>query len=250
MPHKIRNWDEFQHYKTGRAAPPWIKLYRDLLNDVEWFELPAEAAKFLISCWLVAAEDNGVLPDSKTLAFRLRISLKETEKFLNLCKHWIISDDSNVLAKGYQDAIPEEEREEEVEEEKEKNIHQPKQVRSKDTKSDLFDKFWLGYPRKVGKGAAEKAWIKAVQGTQAQTIIDSLGSHKFSEDINYIPHPATWLNQRRWEDVPAVGSSPAAAPVKLFPDGTPWKPLAEMTDEERRARVEQFWREQRANTAV
>jgi hypothetical protein len=58
------------------------------------------------------------------------------------------------------------------------------------------------------------------------------------------------LNQRRWEDVPTVGSSPAAAPVKLFPDGTPWKPLAEMTDEERRARVEQFWREQRASTAV
>jgi hypothetical protein len=131
---------------------------------------------------------------------------------------------------------------------KEKPISCSKQVRA--SQSEDFNKFWLGYPRKVGKGAAEKAWVKAVQGTEAQTIIASLGSHKFSEDVNYIPHPATWLNQRRWEDVPAVGSSPAAAPVKLFPDGTPWKPLAEMTDEERRARVEQFWREQRANTAV
>ncbi len=144
MPHKIRNWDEFQHYKTGRAAPPWIKLYRDLLNDVEWFELPAEAAKFLISCWLIAAEGNGVLPDNKALAFRLRISLKETEKFLRLCKHWIICDDSNVLAKGYQDASPEEEREEEVEEEREKIIHQPKQVRSKDSKSKDFEQYFQG----------------------------------------------------------------------------------------------------------
>ena len=221
MPHKIRNWDEFQHYKTGRAAPPWIKLYRDLLNDVEWFELPAEAAKFLISCWLIAAEGNGVLPDNKALAFRLRISLKETEKFLRLCKHWIICDDSNVLAKGYQDASPEEEREEEVEEEREKIIHQPKQVRSKDSKSKDFDKFWLGYPRKVGKGAAEKAWVKAVQSTEAQTIIASLGSHKFSEDINYIPHPATWLNQRRWEDVPAVAATNTMSihePEAMFPE--------------------------------
>jgi hypothetical protein len=161
------------------------------------------------------------LPDNKALAFRLRISLKETEKFLRLCKHWIICDDSNVLAKGYQDASPEEEREEEVEEEREKIIHQPKQVRSKDSKSKDFDKFWLGYPRKVGKGAAEKAWVKAVQSTEAQTIIASLGSHKFSEDINYIPHPATWLNQRRWEDVPAVAATNTMSihePEAMFPE--------------------------------
>lgn len=99
-----------------------------------------------------------------------------------------------------------------------------------------FEQFWLYYPRKVGKGAAEKAWVKAVQSTEASVIIASLGSHKFSEDINYIPHPATWLNQRRWEDVPTVKSPPAAptqnamaipTPEANFPpDGsveyTPW----------------------------
>ena len=117
---------------------------------------------------------------------------------------------------------------------KEKPISCSKQVRA--SQSEDFNKFWLGYPRKVGKGAAEKAWVKAVQSTEASVIIASLGSHKFSEDINYIPHPATWLNQRRWEDVPTVGSSPAAptqnamvipTPEANFPpDGsveyTPW----------------------------
>lgn len=63
-----------------------------------------------------------------------------------------------------------------------------------------FEKFWSSYPRKVGKGAAEKSWIKALQSTEADTIIASLVAYKFSEDTNFIPHPATWLNQRRWED--------------------------------------------------
>jgi len=63
-----------------------------------------------------------------------------------------------------------------------------------------FERFWSSYPRKVGKGAAEKSWIKAIQSTEADKIIASLVAYKFSEDTNFIPHPATWLNQRRWED--------------------------------------------------
>ncbi len=65
---------------------------------------------------------------------------------------------------------------------------------------DWLEKFWSSYPRKVGKGAAEKAWVKALQSTEADAIIASLVAYKFSEDVNFIPHPATWLNQRRWED--------------------------------------------------
>lgn len=118
--YQIKDWSKFQHYKTGRGAPPWIKLYRDLLNDREWFALEPEAAKFLVSCWLIAAEYDGNLPDSETLAFRLRLASKEVVKLLSLCKHWIIQDDSIVLAKRYQLAIPETETESEEETEREK----------------------------------------------------------------------------------------------------------------------------------
>lgn len=68
-----------------------------------------------------------------------------------------------------------------------------------------FDEFWSAYPKKVGKGAAEKAWKKAkVNGHKAQ-VMAALDAQKSSEQWQrdggqYIPNPSTWLNQRRWED--------------------------------------------------
>lgn len=120
MAFQIKNWSQFQHYKSGRGAPPWIKLYRDLLNDPEWFDLPADAAKFLVSCWILAAETDGILPASKTIAFRLRLDSKQVDKFLSLCNHWIIQDASNMLARRYQVATPETETETDTDTEKEK----------------------------------------------------------------------------------------------------------------------------------
>jgi len=110
MAYRIKNWGEYQHYKTGRANPSWVKLYKKLLDDPEWFSLPPAAAKFLISAWLVASETNGILPASSVLAFRLRTDSKMIDKFLNDCNHWIINDASNVLAECYQDASPEQNR--------------------------------------------------------------------------------------------------------------------------------------------
>lgn len=70
--------------------------------------------------------------------------------------------------------------------------------------TDGFDEFWLAYPNKVGKGAAEKAWPKAVAsiGGNPVKLVEAVKAHKFNADPQYIPHPATWLNQKRWEDAP------------------------------------------------
>ncbi len=114
---KVRNWEKFQHYKKGRGTPPWIKLYRDLLNDKEWFSLDPAAAKFLISVWILAAESDGYLPDSETIAFRLRLASKDVAKYLSLCNHWLIEDASKMLANCYQNATPETDTETETEEE-------------------------------------------------------------------------------------------------------------------------------------
>ena len=67
-----------------------------------------------------------------------------------------------------------------------------------------FEKFWESYPRKIGKGAARNAWAKA-KLPSIEVILNSLHKAKRSPDWlkekgAYIPHPATWLNQGRWED--------------------------------------------------
>ena len=68
-----------------------------------------------------------------------------------------------------------------------------------------FDEFWAECPRKVGKGAAAKAWAKATKKATPQQIIDGMKAAKAEwertrTETRFIPHPATWLNAERWAD--------------------------------------------------
>lgn len=120
---KIKNWSKFQHFKDGSRKPPWIKLYRDLLDNLEWHELSPESAKILIMLWVVASEDQGSLPDIKKLAFRLRVTEDQLTKALKELEGWIIEDDITMISSGYQlDPLEEKRREEEREEEPEHDI--------------------------------------------------------------------------------------------------------------------------------
>ena len=120
---RIKNRDRFQHFKDRK--PIWIKLYRDLLDDLNWHELDPKSAKALVMIWLIASEDLGILPETKTLAFRLRMSEKETKEVVTRLSSWLEQDDINAISEGYQDDMPEKRREKT---EKEKEIEAPEGV--------------------------------------------------------------------------------------------------------------------------
>lgn len=70
-----------------------------------------------------------------------------------------------------------------------------------------FVEFWMEYPRKVARQNAIKAWSKT-GAADSRALIDTIiadvkrrveGEWK-GKEVQYIPHPATYLNQRRWED--------------------------------------------------
>lgn len=69
-----------------------------------------------------------------------------------------------------------------------------------------FDEFWDSYPKKVGKDAARKAWSRIKQPhTLLHKILNSLSWQRNSEQWTkdngqFIPNPATYLNQGRWQD--------------------------------------------------
>ena len=117
---RIKNWNKFQHFKDRK--PPWVKLYRDLLDDIEWHELDPQASKVLVMLWLIASEDEGNIPALKQLAFRLRLSEKETEVCIIKLSHWLEQDDINAISTRYQDDAPETETETETELEKETEL--------------------------------------------------------------------------------------------------------------------------------
>ena len=108
----IKNWELFQHFKD--RTPPWIKLYRTLLDDKEWHDLEPEPAKTLVMLWLIASEDKthkGRLPDVQTLAFRLRIIQEKMEYNLSKLSHWVGRDDIGAISARYRRDTPETETE-------------------------------------------------------------------------------------------------------------------------------------------
>ena len=103
------------------------------------------------------------------------------------------------------------------EEEKEKDKDKDKdQEKDKDVtgakapsraRDGRFDVFWANYPRKVGKEAARKAFSRLnmtneLLSQMLSAIKQQCASPQWTKDNGqYIPNPATWLNQGRWEDV-------------------------------------------------
>ncbi|MEZ5781186.1 MAG: helix-turn-helix domain-containing protein [Rhizobiaceae bacterium] len=80
-----------------------------------------------------------------------------------------------------------------------------------------FDDFWQAYPNKVGKPVAIKAFLKAKPDMAA--LMDGLAKWKASpgwqkDRGRFIPHPTTFLNQRRWEDMPVEQSLPQSESEK------------------------------------
>lgn len=76
----------------------------------------------------------------------------------------------------------------------------------------MFERFWKAYPKKVGKGAALKAFEKAKVNADLIVVIENAIEQQKKTDQwkkdggQYIPNPATWLNQQRWEDEVTVQS--------------------------------------------
>ncbi len=88
---------------------------------------------------------------------------------------------------------------------------------------DGFDLFWSEYPNKQAKLASKRAWLK-VKSDEREEVMSGLARWKRSEswlkdDGQFIPHPATFLNQRRFEDSP----KPKAATKKIYYNHLPPK---------------------------
>jgi hypothetical protein len=78
--------------------------------------------------------------------------------------------------------------------------------------SAWFQEFWVLFPRKVARKAAEKAWKKAATSEKVKDAIMAGLKAQLTEmmktlrrDRGMVPHASTWLNGRRWEDEQPAG---------------------------------------------
>ena len=96
----------------------------------------------------------------------------------------------------------------ESEKDKEKDKEQ-EEDKDKDVES-MFAEFWSAYPRKDAKKSAHKVFLRilndsddprALHAQILNAIALAKRSHQWQKDDgDFIPLPATWLNQERWED--------------------------------------------------
>lgn len=106
------------------------------------------------------------------------------------------------LGEGLPNQDPDPEQEQEQEQEQETDTAAKAAVSSRSKKpvepTEGFLKFWEAYPRKTAKGQALKAW----PGDElAEKILAALSWQVPTwGEIQYVKHPATWLNARCWED--------------------------------------------------
>ena len=188
---KVRNWDKFQPTMKDRNVI-WIKLYRQILEDYEWHNLSSDSKATLIEILLLSSENNGQLPETHKIAFRLRKTEDFIQKQINLLSHWL-QDDNNLITTCEQDVAVEKSR-----------VEKSKDVR--------FDDFWnslLGKRRVNKKGCLEK-WKKHGLDDEADKIINWVRAMNLSKEWKegFNPSPEVIINQRRWEDGVAELSKP------------------------------------------
>lgn len=212
---------------------PWFRLYSEFAIDPKIQRMcEFEQRRFIMLLCLRCSNGNVTLQDDD-VAFQLRISNEEwaATKQVFLSKN-LIDEANNPVAWDRRQF-----RSDSSAERVSKHRANKKQacnvtVTAPDTDTDTeknkpsrepigFAEFWDAYPKKVGKGAAEKAWAKCRPDLTA--VLAAVGFQSASEQWRkdggqFIPNPATWLNQRRWEDEVGTGSSGSLLVADARPD--------------------------------
>ncbi|WP_420335553.1 hypothetical protein [Roseibium sp.] len=210
----VKNFEKFQHYKDRN--PPWIKLYNELLDDYEFGCLPDISKWHLIAIWLLASRSGNRIPmDERWVAKRISANdelnlqvlfdfgfLVENQELRN-----VEQDASKRLALARsRETETEGETEAEISthEDAENPVLEPDPEPESPTDDELFEDWYSGYPEKVGRGAAVKAFKTALKKTDFETLktgLERYTRHKPSDRAWC--NPSTWLNQERWADQPA-----------------------------------------------
>lgn len=94
-------------------------------------------------------------------------------------------------------------------------VNQSLNVVEQDLQDLYFDQFWNSYPRKVNKALAKVEWRKLPPDSVLYSkILGAVERYKCTrqwQDTSYIPYPANFLQDERWEDDIPDDTTPKAA---------------------------------------
>jgi hypothetical protein len=237
--YSIRDWDE--HYENSRSrrveSLRWVPVPNK--HDGEGYGLVMEQddAAELFAAWVLIlqvaskcstrgtlAREDGTAMSARTLAAKTRAPeawFSRALEFFSVNVLWLEchQGDTQVSPKYHSSDTQvtpicpssADRREGKGIEEKgiEKNPLTPKGggKSAQEVRLQSFEAFWQEYPKKRGKGDAEKSWLKINPSLPA--VLAALEWQRESKDWlkdqgQFIPNPATYINQRRWMDEPTT----------------------------------------------
>lgn len=79
----------------------------------------------------------------------------------------------------------------------------------------LFNSFWNVCPRKIGRAKAQRIWEKNHYDDIASDIVEDVKNRMINDEQwqneRFIPYPATYLQDKRWEDEIKIRKIPSPA---------------------------------------
>ena len=193
----IRNWDKYQREMRGgekrKRRREWVALSTGLLHDPDFFRLTIEQ-RYLWLMLVCYAGAVGPVFELCASDARVLFKLRRNADFEVLKNQGFIDLEAATL----QDRTRQDKTNRTVQQ---KVAALPKSVPKKDVR---FDDFWKVWPVKKAKQAAAKRWASMKLDSEADTIIQNV-AYRVEHDVDwrdpkFIPHAATFLNGRRWED--------------------------------------------------
>lgn len=95
---------------------------------------------------------------------------------------------------------------------------------------EAFEAFFAAYPRKVGKGQAKREWDElAPDAALCKRIARAVHAWACTPEWQrnggqFIPKPARWLRESRWEDEPGCALAPPPSPPPFMVTAAPLTP--------------------------
>jgi len=176
----------------------WQAAYKTELGEVDVQELFGEL--FAKNCRITTEKQSKIIVDCEKIGL-----IYKTED--GLLTSTGIKKRISAVSQEREDAIKR--KKSKVKESKvKKTPHSSEDNTGSSENNSLFYQFWALYPKKVGKGAAEKVWDKIQKPKEVLNLImtalvwQPLSRQWSRENGQFIPNPSTYLNQRRWEDEP------------------------------------------------
>jgi hypothetical protein len=197
-------------------ANQWFRLYSEFANDPKVQMLSEENQRRLIMLFCFRCNGDVTLQDEE-LTFQLRITqnewlsskdifiakgfINDSNEVLNWDKRQYISDSSTERVAKHRTKI----KLGNVTDETLCNVTvtPPEQNRTEHKELSVsFNEFWKVYPKKVGKDLAIKTWNK--KKPKINEVLTALEWQIKTQQWKdgFIPNPATYLNEGRWQDEP------------------------------------------------